>query len=440
VKYDPFRQASENNSREGYNAIEMARQIAILIMESRAGIDGVKYDRFEDMVLAGECDRKFYAQVANGYIHKIPDGMGGKIVNATGLSLKRLSQYRALLRLTDDEDVNDNIWIEADTNAWTENYIRETVLPSLKPQAESSTAVEHQDDQGGMTNPFKIGDVVRISTEKDGEFEAPILFIESGKDGESRYGINGPSGITYYAKESQITLITPDNPSYEAQDDDDDTPPTKPFTPNRDGFGKEFEPQKPSPFGSAKPAHAGGDGEIGAPLMNLKGKKVRLRDGREGTIWEDTGGEKLMFLKTGATISNPVYRSAIAAVMNEDTARVSDKPMPAPSWSPSDSSNQRSNPHDRFIQDSRIKTMVAQARYLMASLGDKEAEDSLALLSGLTLGDIQKVSKANHPDSVQDMLGEHYEHIANGMQKFMSEIEDILRNWALLDEAERRGE
>jgi hypothetical protein len=295
--------------------------------------------------------------------------------------------------------------------------------------------------------------------------------------------------------------IAPDNPSSAAQTAGEtpysekykqllpphDNPATRYVNPNRDGFGKEFAPPKPSPFGSAHVV--GNDGEIGAPPMNLKGKKVRLKDGREGTIWEDKGGDKLMFLKTGATISNEVYRSAIASVMTggleevngwrvgdkvvylrdgeklrgtvlevhprimhvleangetanvlyENAARVSDK-MPAPNWPPSDSPKQRNNPNDKFIQDGRIKTMVAQARYLAASLECKEAEDSLALLSGLTLGDIQKVSKENHPDSVQDMLGGHYEHIANGMQKFMSEIEDILRNWALLDEAERRGE
>jgi hypothetical protein len=420
------------------------------------------------------------------------------------LSLKRISQYRTLLKPTEDEDLNDNIWIEADTNGWTEHFIRETYLPSLKPQAESSTAVEHQDGErltavNHQPHVFSINDRVDVWTDL-GWLPGTIRYIK--EEQEKPFGVYlENSGSTHYYGADRLKPIAPDNPSSAAQTAGEtpysekykqllpphDNPATRYVNPNRDGFGKEFAPPKPSPFGSAHVV--GNDGEIGAPPMNLKGKKVRLKDGREGTIWEDKGGDKLMFLKTGATISNEVYRSAIASVMTggleevngwrvgdkvvylrdgeklrgtvlevhprimhvleangetanvlyENAARVSDK-MPAPNWPPSDSPKQRNNPNDKFIQDGRIKTMVAQARYLAASLECKEAEDSLALLSGLTLGDIQKVSKENHPDSVQDMLGGHYEHIANGMQKFMSEIEDILRNWALLDEAERRGE
>jgi hypothetical protein len=481
VKYDPFRQASENHAREQFNAIEQTRQFALLVMEARSGIDGVKYDRFEDVIYAGECDRKFYKQVHNGNIHEVPDYLKPKIENAIAKSWSRLSQFRSILALTGNDAVDDAIWIAADTYNWSDRAIRD-----LAP------AQRDWDDDLKVKYAQALQDVIET-----GDWDYRKLLLVREQHGESFNMLK----LSKEEEPHQEEEIAPDNPSSAAQTAGEtpysekykqllpphDNPATRYVNPNRDGFGKEFAPPKPSPFGSAHVV--GNDGEIGAPPMNLKGKKVRLKDGREGTIWEDKGGDKLMFLKTGATISNEVYRSAIASVMTggleevngwrvgdkvvylrdgeklrgtvlevhprimhvleangetanvlyENAARVSDK-MPAPNWPPSDSPKQRNNPNDKFIQDGRIKTMVAQARYLAASLECKEAEDSLALLSGLTLGDIQKVSKENHPDSVQDMLGGHYEHIANGMQKFMSEIEDILRNWALLDEAERRGE
>ncbi len=360
VDYDPYRQASENNSREGYNAIEMARQIAILIMEARTGLDGVKYDRFEDMVLAGECDRKFYAQVANGYIHKIPDGLGDKIVNATGLSIARISQYRALLRLTDDEAVNDEIWIEADTKAWTENYIRHTVLPSLKPQEErltgvnhsedemSSTAVEHSDLSAWLNQPV-------IRNLPNGTSQPGIITSISNREGFLNFlSRSGDMIEVHHSWLSPADGTTPDNsPS--------------PTHPQRDAFGREYTPPPPSPFTKPKDhvnyvdfaksfigkhvrMAAGNTGKVtgsegayvlmvndgsdlemqfrvteivevlpdtsqlDASTMDLTGKQVRLRNGIVGKV---TGvyGSKLMFLKKGESIAKEIYRSAIASVI-----------------------------------------------------------------------------------------------------------------------------
>lgn len=120
-----WRQASENTARRSLNAIGMARQLALLIMASRDGVDGIKYNTYEELVVQGGCDRRFYAQVANGNIHRIPKGLGERIQAAMGLSEKRLSDYRSLLKLTGDDAVNDALWIRADVEDWPDIILRE---------------------------------------------------------------------------------------------------------------------------------------------------------------------------------------------------------------------------------------------------------------------------------------------------------------------------
>lgn len=153
VEFDLFRQASENNARESLNAIELARQIALLIMSERADIEKWEYDSYEALVLPGEIDRKFYAQVANGNTHKIPRGSGDKISNALGLSISRISQYRRLLRLTDDDALNDEIWVMADTHDWTERKIRDYVQ-DMTAQDEPESEI---DDESTLTT-VKVDD------------------------------------------------------------------------------------------------------------------------------------------------------------------------------------------------------------------------------------------------------------------------------------------
>lgn len=122
-----WRQASENTARRSLNAIGMARQLALLIMASRDGVDGIKYNTYEELVVQGGCDRRFYAQVANGNIHRIPKGMGERIQTAMGLGKDQLSRYRNLLKLTNDDPVNDILWIRADVEDWPERIIREII-------------------------------------------------------------------------------------------------------------------------------------------------------------------------------------------------------------------------------------------------------------------------------------------------------------------------
>lgn len=131
-----WRQATENTQRRSLNAIGMARQIALLIMAARETppiASGTTYKEYDEVIRAGVCDRRFYAQVADGNIHRIPKGMGERIQAAMGLSMEQLSRYRSLLEMTDDNQVNDILWTRADIENWAEHSIREVyTLPTGK--------------------------------------------------------------------------------------------------------------------------------------------------------------------------------------------------------------------------------------------------------------------------------------------------------------------
>lgn len=112
-----WRQARENTARRALNAIGMARQLALLIMDLRA--KETTYDLFDDIVIG--CDRIFYAQVGNGQAHRIPKGMGERVESAMGVQRGQISDYRSLLCLTGmdgDNEVNDIIWLRADEENW----------------------------------------------------------------------------------------------------------------------------------------------------------------------------------------------------------------------------------------------------------------------------------------------------------------------------------
>lgn len=119
---DVWKQAAENGARRPLNAIGMARQLAILIMDMYETDPDVAFDEYEDIVYPGECDRRFYAQVRNGTLYRIKRGMGQRVLDVTGLkSRSQISQYRELLAIPDD------LWVQADVENWTEGRIRAAI-------------------------------------------------------------------------------------------------------------------------------------------------------------------------------------------------------------------------------------------------------------------------------------------------------------------------
>ena len=139
--FSVWRQASENGAREKLNAIQLARQLARLLMDIYQR-DGVVFTSYDEALRNGGGDRAYYAQVADGDEFRIPRGWGEKIVAAMGLpNTQMLRQYRALLR------VPDAIWMQGDDQSWPERALRpHTVstdtVPGKKPIPRELTADE----------------------------------------------------------------------------------------------------------------------------------------------------------------------------------------------------------------------------------------------------------------------------------------------------------
>jgi hypothetical protein len=133
---NPWAQAGENGARRALSATERARQIALLIMDMYRGDRGVKFDAYEDLVLPGEPDLPYYAQVANGAIYGIKPGMAQRILDVTDLkSAAQIRQHRMLLRIDKD------LWQRADEENWTEGAIRNYLLSTRPAAPESVTTV-----------------------------------------------------------------------------------------------------------------------------------------------------------------------------------------------------------------------------------------------------------------------------------------------------------
>jgi hypothetical protein len=112
-----WRQANENNIRADLNAISMARQFALLLMDILR--DEKQFQPFD----AFDHEQDFYAQVADGVNHRVPRNQGEKLLNAMNLENPvQLRQYRSLLRLPRE------IWEWADDLNWTEGFIRMEIL------------------------------------------------------------------------------------------------------------------------------------------------------------------------------------------------------------------------------------------------------------------------------------------------------------------------
>ncbi len=178
-KSDVWRQAAENGSRKPLNAIGMARQLALLIMELNKGRDGISYAPFESF--EGDCDRDFYAQVANGNVHRIPKGSSERILQTTGLkSYSQLAQYRALLSIPDE------VWMLADEEDWPEGRIREHVKPHdtftvVKVSPSTTPTPPHALNQTVVRKMRYFGKIVGyIRTDDDGT--ARIQLYDSAGD------------------------------------------------------------------------------------------------------------------------------------------------------------------------------------------------------------------------------------------------------------------
>lgn len=124
-RFSVWRQASENNARANLNAISKARQLAILLMDLYEHQQGEKFGTFEQLVGQGDCDRLFYAQVADGEHYPVIRGSGEMVMTAGGFkTASQMREHRDLLRLPDE------VWRVADDLNWTQGRIRQLVRQS----------------------------------------------------------------------------------------------------------------------------------------------------------------------------------------------------------------------------------------------------------------------------------------------------------------------
>lgn len=162
-------QATRNGAHRALNAISMARQIALLLIAMYEGDAGVNFDSFESMVLPGECDRKYYAQVARGDLYPVKRGMLERVLSVTGLKTRsNVSNYRSLL------DLDDETWLQADAENWALNAILETRKP-LKPEVDVFNALNTSDDD--------VSTIVDVVSENKPSEEALVINAASAESG-----------------------------------------------------------------------------------------------------------------------------------------------------------------------------------------------------------------------------------------------------------------
>lgn len=123
-----WRMANENNVRADLNAIAKARQLALLLIDLYAR-RGHTFKGYAELVESSECDRAFYAQVADGDEYPILRGSGDQILNAMGFNSKsQLREHRQLLFLPDP------VWQWADDLNWAQGRIRQLTQKAGKDQ------------------------------------------------------------------------------------------------------------------------------------------------------------------------------------------------------------------------------------------------------------------------------------------------------------------
>lgn len=160
VGYSVRQQISENTARRDLNAVGLARCYAMMVIELYAE-EGKQFKSFQLMVRPGECDRAYYAQVADV---NVPYGKSAEVMSA--LSVKNrmsISQYKAVLSVSDD------VWMRADDEDWSLTAILEW-LKAQKPQPVRENVNRNLHSDGD--NPQRLAPP---SLRNEGEQSAPVV-------------------------------------------------------------------------------------------------------------------------------------------------------------------------------------------------------------------------------------------------------------------------
>lgn len=143
-------QLARDNKRREWNAIDRARGFASLLMAMYRQ-KGIKFQSFDELVPRGQCDRAYYAQIADAKLYRIPSGKNILFTTALGLqSRSALTRYRAILKLPNE------IWQLANKH----NLAEETLdrLARLEPQKAIQIAHNLTDTQNtAIASIYNVG-------------------------------------------------------------------------------------------------------------------------------------------------------------------------------------------------------------------------------------------------------------------------------------------
>ncbi|MEQ8673271.1 MAG: ParB N-terminal domain-containing protein [Aggregatilineales bacterium] len=129
VSYSVRQQISENTARRDLNAVGLARCYAMIVMELYRE-EGKDFRAFAEVVRPGQCDRAYYAQVAD---MPAPYGKSGEVMSALNVKNRMsVSRYKSVLNITDD------VWMRADDEDWSLTAILEWI-DAQKPQPARET-------------------------------------------------------------------------------------------------------------------------------------------------------------------------------------------------------------------------------------------------------------------------------------------------------------
>lgn len=207
-------QAAENFHQRQLTAVGVARQLAKLLILARQDTQEPPYDSWDDLVVDGGCDRPYYAQVADGNIHRIPKGMGEEFERTLNISLEQMRQYRGLLRLTDDYDVDNQLWDLGDERDWAERFMRDIseldvlIIRQILSEAEDPEemfreAVSALRAEKKLQNTVTSGNGIQNATPEEDAPKYPFSGDSTGADSASK-----PEPAFKYGDE----VISPDGP------------------------------------------------------------------------------------------------------------------------------------------------------------------------------------------------------------------------------------
>lgn len=127
-----WRQAAENGARQDLNAVSVARQLALLLMD-------IYKNDYGFLPPKNMPSQEWYAQVYDSKRFPVPYGRGAEMAAALGLkSGNQIRQYRQLL------DLPPGVWQLADELNWSEYKVRK-MRTQAKKIDESVTAVTEAD-------------------------------------------------------------------------------------------------------------------------------------------------------------------------------------------------------------------------------------------------------------------------------------------------------